>query len=227
VAIEPGTGLFTAGRLTQASGEVNHEAVVGPELLAAEQAGLEVLGDTACGSGQARAELAAAGHTAVIRPGPLRPAIAGGFTIDDFTVNEQAGTVRCPNGVTRRITGSRTVTFGAACRACPLRSRCTTRKTGRTLILHEQDAILRQARQDWAAREDLRDTYRQHRPMAERSIAWLIGPKNRCRQLRYRGVSKCDQWLHLRMAGLNLRRMINLGLQPGTGGGWVMRGTAA
>ena len=48
--------------------------------------------------------------------------------------------------------------------------------------------------------------------MVERSIAWLIGPKNRCRQLRYRGVSKNDQWLHLRMAALNLRRMINLGL---------------
>jgi hypothetical protein len=226
VAIEPGTGLFTGGRLTRATGEDNHEAVVGPQLLAGEDGGLEVLGDTAYGSGQARARLAAAGHTAVIKPGPLRSAVAGGFTIDDFTIDEAAGTATCPNGVTRPIVPSRTVTFGAACRGCPLRARCTTKKTGRTLNVHEQDAILRQARRDWAERADLRDTYRQHRPMVERSIAWLIGPKNRCRQLRYRGVSKNDQWLHLRMASLNLRRMINLGLQPAYGGGWIITGPA-
>ncbi len=222
VAIEPGTGLFTGGRLTQASGEDNHEAVVGLELLAGEADGLEVLGDTAYGTGQARADLAAAGHTAIIKPGPLKPAVDGGFTIDDFTADEQAGTVTCPNGVTRRITRTRHVIFGAACKSCPLRPRCTTRAKGRILSLHEHDAILRQARRDWAAREDLRDLYRQHRPMVERSIAWLIGPRNRCRQLRYRGTAKGGQWLHLRMAGLNLRRMINLGLRPRAGGGWVI-----
>jgi hypothetical protein len=58
----------------------------------------------------------------------------------------------------------------------------------------------------------LRDTYRQHRPMVERSIAWLIGPKGRCRQLRYHGVTANDWWLHTRMAALNLRRLVNLGL---------------
>jgi hypothetical protein len=222
VAIEPGTGLFTGGRLAKASGGDNHEAVIGLELLAAEEPGLEVLGDTAYGTGQARADLAAAGHTAVIRPGPLKPAVPGGFTNDDFTVDEAAGTVTCPNGVTRRISPDRRVTFGVACRGCPLRARCTAASRGRMLRLHEQDAILRQARRDWAARDDLRDDYRQHRPMVERSIAWLIGPKNRCRQLRYRGVSKNDQWLHLRMAGLNLRRMINLGLHAAADGSWAI-----
>jgi Transposase DDE domain/Transposase domain (DUF772) len=222
VAVEPGTGLFTGGRLTRASGGDNHEAVVGLALLAAEHGGLVVLGDTAYGTGPARAALAAAGHTAVIRPAPRRSAVAGGFTIDDFTVDEQAGTVTCPRGVTRRITAHRKVIFGTACNGCPLRPACTTRARGRSLTLHPDDAILRQARRDWAAREDLRDTYRQHRPMVERSIAWLIGPKNRCRQLRYRGVRSNDQWLQLRMAALNLRRMINLGLQPAADGGWII-----
>jgi hypothetical protein len=222
VVIEPGTGLFTGGKLTRASGGDNHEAVVGVELLAGEDAGLTVLGDTAYGAGPARAALAAAGHTAVIRPGPLRPAVAGGFTADDFTIDEAAGTVTCPNGVTRQMTRQRRVTFGAACRGCPLRTRCTTAPRGRMLHLHEHDAILRQARRDWAAREDLRDTYRQHRPMVERSIAWLIGPKGRCRQLRYRGVTSNNQWLSLRMAALNLRRIISLGLHPAAGGGWII-----
>jgi hypothetical protein len=90
--------------------------------------------------------------------------------------------------VTRRIPLTRAVTFGVACRGCPLRERCTTSKTGRTLALHPRDALLRQARRDWRENEELRAIYRQHRPMVKRSIAWLIGPKGRCRKLRYRGV---------------------------------------
>lgn len=214
VAIEPDTGLFTAGELTEASGEDNHEAVVGLALLDDDpEAGtFHVLGDSAYGTGEARAALKQAGHTAIIKPPPLHPAVDGGFTIDDFTVDETAGTVTCPSAVTRRITARRNVTFGAACRGCPLRHQCTTSTDGRSLKLHEHDALLRQARRDWVTREDLRASYRQHRPMVERSIAWLIGPNNRCRQLRYRGVAANDWWLHTRMAALNLRRMINLGL---------------
>jgi hypothetical protein len=51
----------------------------------------------------------------------------------------------------------------------------------------------------------------------ERSIAWLIGPKGRCRKLRCRGTLNGDLWLHLRMAGLNLRRLLNLGLRRNYG----------
>lgn len=219
VSIEPDTGLFTAGELTEAAGEDNHEAVVGLALLDADPAdvadiaaGLQVLGDSAYGTGEARAALADAGHTAIIKPAPLRPAVAGGFTLDDFTIDEAAGTATCPAGLTRHITARRTVTFGVACRGCPLRARCTTRADGRALVLHQHHALLRQARQHWAERDDLRATYRRHRPMVERSIAWLIGPKGRCRQLRYRGVAANDFWLHTRMAALNLRRLLNLGL---------------
>jgi transposase len=214
VAVEPDTGLFTAGEVTEAAGEDNHEAVVGLALLDNETrtGELEVLGDSAYGTGDARAALAEAGHTAIIKPAPLRPAVTGGFTLDDFTVDEAAGTVTCPNGLTRALTPGRTATFGAVCRGCPLRARCTTAKDGRIVRLHEHDALLRQARRDWVTNPDLRDTYRQHRPMVERSIAWLIGPKGRCRKLRYRGVAANDWWLHTRMAALNLRRLTNLGL---------------
>jgi hypothetical protein len=216
VAIEPDTGLFTAGELTEACGEDNHEAVVGLALLDDDpvdaEDGFEVLGDSAYGTGEARAALADAGHTAIVKPAPLQPAVAGGFTVDDFIVDEAAGTATCPNGVTRRITARRSVTFGAACRGCPLRQRCTTARRGRSLDLHPHDALLRRARRDWATRDDLRATYRRHRPMVERSIAWLIGPKGRCRKLRYHGVAANDWWLHTRMAALNLRRLLNLGL---------------
>ena len=57
----------------------------------------------------------------MIKPKPVQPAVPGGFTRKDFTVDEQAGTVTCPAGVTRTIPPARHVVFGAACRTCPLR----------------------------------------------------------------------------------------------------------
>jgi hypothetical protein len=214
VAVEPETGLFTAVALAKAAGEDNHEAVIGLDLLAGERPGLEVLGDSAYGTGELRAALAEPdlAHTAVIKPPPLRPAVPGGFSIDDFDVDEANGQVTCPGGHTRRITPKRSVTFGAICRECPLRERCTTSKTGRSLDLHPQDAMLRAARREWASDADLRATYRHHRPMVERSIAWLVGVRGRCRHLPYRGVIANNWWIHTRAAALNLRRLLNLGL---------------
>jgi hypothetical protein len=62
---------------------------------------------------------------------------------------------------------------------------------------------------------DFQAVYRRHRPMVERSIAWLT---RGARRVPYRGVTKNDAWLHHRAAGLNLRRLLNLGLtvQDGT-----------
>ncbi len=51
--------------------------------------------------------------------------------------------------------------------------------------------------------------------MVERSIAWLTAKGNR--RLRYRGVTKNKAWLHHRTAALNLRRLLNLGLQVHNG----------
>jgi hypothetical protein len=212
VAVEPETGLLTAVAVAKAAGEDNHEAVIGLGLLAGEPAVTEVLGDSAYGTGDMRAALADAGHSAVIKPPPLRPAVPGGFSIDDFSVDEGNSRVTCPGGHTRRISAKRYVTFGAVCRGCPLRQRCTTSQTGRSLDLHPHDALLRAARRAWASDTELRETYRQHRPMVERSIAWLVGVRNRCRRVPYRGVTSNNWWIHTRAAALNLRRLLNLGL---------------
>ncbi len=216
IAVEPDTGLITDCVLTKASGPDTGDAAVGPGLLVAEPVPVEVLADSAYGSGQARAELAAAGHHAVIKPIPLRPAVPGGFTQDDFTIHDDA-TVTCPNGLTRPITASRRVTFGAGCQGCPLRAMCTTRKDGRSLTLHKHEALLRVARRQ-AETVEFQTVYRQHRPMVERSIAWLTRGN---RRVRYRGVTKNDSWLHLRAAALNLRRLLTLGLTR-TDGNWAI-----
>ncbi len=45
--------------------------------------------------------------------------------------------------------------------------------------------------------------------MVERSIAWLT---RGARRVPYRGVEKNNNWLHHRAAGLNLRRLLAMGL---------------
>jgi hypothetical protein len=217
IAVEPDTGLVTDCSLRQASGTENHEATVGLELLADEKPGLQVLGDSAYGAAEARIALTDAGHDPVIKPIPLRTVIEGGFTRDDFRVDEAAGQVTCPAGHTVAITRTRRAIFGIRCRDCPLRARCTTSNKGRNLTLHEHDAVLFAARRQ-AETPEFQTVYRQHRPMVERSIAWIVRGN---RKLRYRGTTKNDWWLRHRVAAINLRQLITLGLDH-INGAWTI-----
>jgi Transposase DDE domain/Transposase domain (DUF772) len=224
VSFEPETGLFTAVALTRGSGAGNHEAAVADGLLASEQEELTILGDTAYGTGELRERLQAGGHVAVIKPPPLRHVIAGGFTIDDFTIDDQARTATCPAGHTVTLgrpqaDRSRQAQFKARCRGCPLRERCTTSKTGRVLSVHPQHALLAAARRA-AADPAWQQEYRRWRPPVERAIAWLVAHGNR--RVPYRGITKNNTWLHHRAAALNLRRLINLGLTHTSDGNWAL-----
>ena len=221
VAACPETGIITGQELTKAAGEENSDAAVAAQFLAGEGEPAEVYGDTAYGTGDLRAEIGQAGHTAVIKPGPLRPAVKGGFTIDDFTVDETAGTVTCPAGATRPISAGRSVTFGAACRGCPLRARCTNAKDGRCLDLHPHDAILRAARAAWAAQPSLRQDYGTYRPNVERVICQVASRGGRRLKLRNRGTTRNNAWLHRRTAALNLRNLISRGLTRDNGA-WAL-----
>jgi hypothetical protein len=186
---------------------------------APQATGLEVYGDSAYGSGEARAAYRDAGHGTVIKPGPLRPAVPGGFTIDDFTIDEQAGTVTCPAGLTRPMTRTRTVTFGAACAACPLRERCTTAKDGRSMTIHPREDLLRAARAQ-ARTPEFRQAY-PTRSAIERIIAWTATQNGRRIRLRYIGAAKNNAWLHGRCAAINLRTLLRHGLTR-RDGAWVL-----
>jgi len=208
LAVEPDTGIITDCTLTKASGADNHEAAVGLGQLDGEAEPVTVLADSAYGTGDFRAELAAHGHLDRVKPAPIPRMGPNGFTVDDFTVDHTAGTATCPNGLTRPINRSGSAVFGAACATCPLRAQCTRSRKGKYLKVGRHDARQRAARRaardpQWVAE------YRQHRPMIERTIAWLTRDN---RRLRYRGVVKNDHWLHHRAAALNLRRLIKLGL---------------
>jgi hypothetical protein len=126
--------------------------------------------------------------------------------------DNSAAAVTCPAGVTRPVSARRNVTFGAACRGCPLRARCTTSKHGRALILHQHDAQVRAARRGWAATPALREDYRKHRPNIERVISQIASRGGRRLKLRYRGTARNNAWLKRRTAALNLRNLIGRGI---------------
>jgi Transposase domain (DUF772)/Transposase DDE domain len=240
VAADPGTGIITDEKLTGTAGAENSDAAVAAKFITTEAAAagpagsgdgdrdhdgaggqLAWYGDSAYGTGDLRAAIAAAGHRAVIKPGPLLPAVAGGFTADDFTVDPSARTVTCPAGITRHLTAKNAVIFGVACRDCPVRERCTTARDGRTLHLHEHDGLLRAARADWAAGPELRQDYMTHRPHVERAIAQVATWRGRRLKLRYRGVTSNHAWLKRRTAALNLRNLLGRGLTR-RDGAWVL-----
>jgi IS5 family transposase len=217
IAVEPDTGIITDCALRHANGTADSEATVAADLLEGEDDPVAVLADSAYGSGEFRAHLVERGHRDVVKPAPLSPAVPGGFTVDDFIVDHADARVTCPAGLTRSITAAGNAVFGAACAGCGLRSRCTTAIRGKTLKFRPHDALQRQARR--RARNPLwLNEYRRHRPMVERSIAWLTRGN---RKVRYRGVTKNDHWLHHRSAALNLRRLLAMGLTH-TGTTWAL-----
>jgi hypothetical protein len=215
IATEPETGLVTKCALTAAN---LPDGPTGLQLLAGEEPGLEVLGDSAYGSGATRAALRAAGHRQTIKPIPLHSAVPGGFTLHDFRLDTQAGSLRCPAGQVAPITSSGRVSFARWCQGCPLRRRCTTAKGGRTIRLHRHEDELRAARRQ-AMTRTFQQSYRRWRPIVERSIAWLVA--NGCRRVPYRGIQRNDLWWSLRVAAVNLRRLLVLGLAR-RDGGWVL-----
>jgi hypothetical protein len=212
---EPESGLFTECALTAAN---TPDGPTGVGLLGGEEPSLEVLGDSAYGAGEIRAALRAAGHLQTIKPGPLAAAVPGGFTKHDFTIDQQAGTVVCPAGYTAPITASGQASFARHCRRCPLRQRCTAATGGRTIHLHPHEDELRAARRHATSR-GFQDSYRRWRPMVERSIAWLVA--DGCRRVPYHGIERNHVWLSVRVAALNLRRLLILGLTR-RDGAWVL-----
>jgi hypothetical protein len=215
VAVEPLTGLVTGCELTSGT---TADAKVATDLLHADRGARTVIGDSAYGTGELRAELAARNKAAVIKPPPLRPPVEGGYSLDDFHIDTTNNTVTCPAGITVALLRRR-ANFGRNCKTCPLKDRCTTSSKGRMIALHPNHELLATARTH--ARTDTFDAeYRNTRPMVERSIAWLTRGTNR--PLRYRGSVRNRIWWAHRVAAINLQRLLTLGLTQNPDGRWAI-----
>ena len=102
-SFEPETGLFTAVALTSGYGPDNHEAAVAAGLLDGRGRRVNRARRFRLRHRRPARTLQADGHTLVIKPPPLRQAVPGGFTIDDFHIDPAAGTATCPAGHTANL----------------------------------------------------------------------------------------------------------------------------
>ncbi len=175
---------------------------------AAAVAGLDAFGGVGTIVLAAIVAFAAAGAFAAPAEDRRRPVVAVLITFA-ATIDHSKPTVTCPAGHTVTITANGAASFRRRCIDCPSRQRCTTAKDGRSLTISKHDDELVAARQAWSDKTFL-DDYRQYRPMVERSIAWMV--TNGHRRVRCRGGQANRTQLAQRIAAINLRRLVNLGL---------------
>jgi hypothetical protein len=172
-----------------------------------------VYGDAAYGTGELLDALEQAGADIYCKVQP--PVAPGGrFTKDAFSIDLAAGSVTCPAGQAaplRPFGDGRIARFGATCAGCPLATRCTTAKDGRSIYAGPYEEQLararaRQASPGWKA------AYRATRPKVERKIGHLMRRRHGGRRARVRGQVKVAADFALLAAAVNLARLAVLGL---------------
>ncbi len=91
------------------------------------------------------------------------------FPKTPFVLDFDTGQLTCPNAITMPFVPGQTVHFpAAACHACPLRARCTTSDSGRSVSIHPDERLLAELRERQATpagRAKLRERVRvEHTP---------------------------------------------------------------
>ena len=173
----------------------------------------ETLGDCAYGSGATRQEYEDEGRTLLARVAHEN-GNKGMFTKSQFTIDLDADTVTCPAGHTTNMVdehadGSTTFYFDEFCGGCPLRAQCTTSTLGRSIRVHPQERLLKEAREYQSTSKG--KAHLRRRVIVENSLARLahlgIG------QARYKGHDKTRFQLAIACTVANLRRSWNWALE--------------
>jgi Transposase DDE domain/Transposase domain (DUF772) len=112
---------------------------------------------------------------------------AGRYAKDQFSIDFGTGQLTCPAAVTMAFEPGKTVRFPKnTCAACPLRRRCTSSPSGRSVSIHPDEALLAELRQRQATpagRAQLRE-----RVKVEHALAHVGHWQGR--RARYRGARK-------------------------------------
>lgn len=211
---EPGGPNFLTDVTTSnaSSGDTEALPAIRAHLAAQDLLPAEQFVDSGYISGQQLAQSQAMGIELV---GPARADTSPQeFKLDDFPINHAARQAICPHEQVsvkwRRHTerdGSQAVQIQFAattCAACPLRARCTTSTSGRSLHLNEHHHLLvaRRAEAQTAAFR-----LRMHaRPAIEATLSELVR-RHGLRRHRYRGDRKRHLENLLKAAACNLKRL--------------------
>jgi hypothetical protein len=229
IAIDPDSEIITAAAATAAN--VGDGSVAKPLLEdvvpvqngaaatakdAANKQPVEVYGDASYGTGEILKHLEDRGAIPNVK---VQPAVAPGegmYSQDAFDIDVDKGTARCPGNVLIQLRlnkdGRAFAEFGSHCEGCPLRPKCTTSPSGRTLSIHPEHKRLRKARErqrDAAWKSD----YRATRPKVERKLAHLMRRRHGGRRARMRGRERVAQDFVMLCGAVNLKRLAELDLR--------------
>jgi transposase len=192
VAVDTDSQLITAVEVLPGNAPDSEQAL---EVVEASEAAtgceaVEVIGDCAYGAGSTRAEFAESGRTIVAKVPEIQN--QGYFAKTAFQIDPETGTCTCPAKQETRDfrpakDGGGTFVFAVGtCAACPLRAQCVRGQAGRTVQVHPQEVLLRQARELQAS--PAFDEARRRRQVVEHRIARLV--QLGIRQARYFGRTK-------------------------------------
>ena len=220
IAVDPDSEIIVQTEVTSgnvADGAMTEKLlsdVLKNEPEANRAAGIEAYGDSSYGTAPVVEKLEAAG----IEPNVKMQAPSarnGMYSKEDFAIDTEAQTVRCPAGHTVEFAssadGGGLAKFGSLCDGCPLRAQCTGSKDGRTISVHPREPTLQRTR---AAQSDpsWKAKYRATRPKVERKFGHLMRRKHGGRRARVRGCERIGQDFALLAAATNLKRLATLGV---------------
>lgn len=206
VSVDPDSELIDEVVVTPANA---HDATAVDDLVApvaGEKHKPTVMGDSAYAGAATLDDLEQAGFADIKAKVPPARGREGRFGKDDFDVDLEAGTVRCPAGQVVAIRfgsdGAGRADFGQACTSCPLRERCTTSASGRSVSIHRKEAVLQRHK---AAQTDpaWAEEYRSTRPKVERKIAHFVRVAWGGRKARTRGQRCVATDVDTRAAAVN------------------------
>ena len=215
ISIDPDSELIDEVVLTPANA---HDATAVEDLLAPvadDEAKPTVMGDSAYAGASTLTDLEEAGFADVKARVPPARGRQGRFGKDDFDVDLEAAAVTCPAGKVTPVRfapdGAGRAAFAEACTGCPLRERCTTSASGRSVSIHAKEEVLQRHK---AAQADpaWQDAYRSTRPKVERKIAHFVRVAWGGRKARARGKERIATDVDTRAAALNWARMATLGI---------------
>lgn len=228
IAVDPDSELITASEVTpgnSADGTVAETLIEDlpcePDKDVPSEEKPQVYGDGSYGSARFHEELERRGIESYCKTPPAS-ARSGFFTKDDFEIDLETSTIRCPNGVLAGIPAFRgqytQVRFGDSCQGCPLRAQCTAADSGRSIRISKDELTLLTARQRQKT-QAWQERYNRHRPVVERKIGHCMTRRHGGRRARVRGLLRITADFRLLAAAMNLKRLATLGLRS-TANGW-------
>ena len=222
IAVDPDSEIIVHTEVTPgnvADGAVTEKLlsdVLENEPEANRSASIEVYGDSSYGTAAVVETLEGAGIEPNVKV-QAPSARNGMYSKEDFAIDIEAQTVRCPAGHTVEVApagdGGGLATFGSRCAGCPLRAQCTGSKDGRTIRIHPREATLQKSREQQKSPQ-WKSKYRATRPKVERKFGHLMRRKHGGRRARVRGCERIRRDFALLAAAANLARLALLGICP-------------